>query len=138
MDLEVLEPTSRESWAVAFDAAVRRIPARSWLGLTATPYRRDRLGELIGWQLGPTRHTIHPPRPGILLAATATATATAAAPPSPVLHLRRTGYRHDDDADPSAPGGMAAIYRDLVADDQRRALVIVYVLGGHGSPWHEH
>ena len=38
--------------AAAFEYAVRQIPARRWLGLTATPYRRDQLDELIlvsGW-----------------------------------------------------------------------------------------
>jgi superfamily II DNA or RNA helicase len=28
--------------AAAFTDAVRQIPVRSWLGLTATPYRRDK------------------------------------------------------------------------------------------------
>jgi len=41
--------------AAAFEHVVRRIPARRWLGLTATPYRRDHLQELIAFQLGPVR-----------------------------------------------------------------------------------
>jgi superfamily II DNA or RNA helicase len=53
-----------------------------------------------------------------------------------VLHLRRTGYRYDGDADPSAPGGMAAIYRDLVADAERRALVIADVLAARARGRH--
>ncbi len=48
--------------AAAFEDAVRQIPARRWLGLTATPYRRDKLDDLIAWQVGQTRHTITPPR----------------------------------------------------------------------------
>lgn len=44
--------------AAAFEHAVKQIPARRWLGLTATPYRRDQLDELIALQLGPVRHTI--------------------------------------------------------------------------------
>jgi hypothetical protein len=39
--------------------------------------------------------------------------------PTPVLHLHPTSFCHTGDADPSAPGGIAAIYRDLVADDAR-------------------
>ncbi len=35
-------------------AVVARIPARYVLGLTATPYRRDKLDAVIGWYLGPT------------------------------------------------------------------------------------
>ncbi len=44
--------------AAAFEHAVKQIPARRWLGLTATPYRRDKLDDLIGMQVGPVRHTI--------------------------------------------------------------------------------
>ena len=42
----------------AYDHAVKRIGAQFWLGLTATPDRRDGLGELVTWQLGPVRHTL--------------------------------------------------------------------------------
>jgi hypothetical protein len=42
----------------AFEHAVKQIPARRWLGLTATPYRRDKLDDLIAMQVGPVRHTI--------------------------------------------------------------------------------
>ena len=48
--------------AAAFEDAVKQIPARRWLGLTATPYRRDKLDDLIAWQVGQTRHTISSPR----------------------------------------------------------------------------
>jgi hypothetical protein len=34
-----------------------------------------------------------------------------------VLHVHPTGFRYTGDADPAAPGGIAAIYRNLVADD---------------------
>ena len=52
--------TARSSWTSATTSRrphSRRppapIPARWWLGLTATPYRRDRLDDLIAFQLGP-------------------------------------------------------------------------------------
>jgi Type III restriction enzyme, res subunit len=48
--------------AAAFEQAVKQIPVRRWLGLTATPYRRDKLDNLIGMYLGPGRHTITGPR----------------------------------------------------------------------------
>ncbi|MGA3155498.1 MAG: TOTE conflict system archaeo-eukaryotic primase domain-containing protein [Streptosporangiaceae bacterium] len=109
--------------AAAFEDAVRQIPARRWLGLTATPYRRDKLDDLIAWQVGEIRHTITPPRdhdvgrqelalPGITLPGDTTR-------PAPALHLHETAYCYSGDADPQAPGGMAAIYRDLAADDHR-------------------
>src|SRR5258706_7676599 len=44
--------------AAAFEHVVKQIPARRWLGLTATPYRRDKLDDLIALQVGPVRHTI--------------------------------------------------------------------------------
>jgi len=42
--------------AVSFDGMVRKAAARYVLGLTATPYRRDGLGELILMRCGPIRH----------------------------------------------------------------------------------
>jgi superfamily II DNA or RNA helicase len=46
--------------AVSFQACVQRARTRRWLGLTATPYRRDGLEALITFQCGPTRHEIKP------------------------------------------------------------------------------
>ena len=39
---------------------MRAARSRRWLGLTATPYRRDKLEALIAFQCGPTRHEIKP------------------------------------------------------------------------------
>ncbi|MBV8996718.1 MAG: hypothetical protein JO287_24120, partial [Pseudonocardiales bacterium] len=47
--------------------------------------------------------------------------------PTPVLHVHETGFRYAGEANPSVPGGMAAIYRDLVADDARATQVITDV-----------
>lgn len=44
--------------AAAYDHTVKKVAAQFWLGLTATPARRDGLGELVTWQLGPIRHTM--------------------------------------------------------------------------------
>lgn len=44
--------------AFSFEAAVRRATARHFLGLTATPYRRDGLQEIVTMQCGPIRHRI--------------------------------------------------------------------------------
>jgi superfamily II DNA or RNA helicase len=46
--------------AVSFAACVERARSRRWLGLTATPYRRDKLEAIIGFHCGPTRHEIKP------------------------------------------------------------------------------
>jgi superfamily II DNA or RNA helicase len=44
--------------AFSFEAAVRHAPARHLLGLTAAPYRRDGLQEIVTMQCGPVRHQI--------------------------------------------------------------------------------
>lgn len=128
--------------AAAFEHAVRQIPARRWLGLTATPYRRDKLDDLIAWQVGQTRHTISSPRghdhnhgrqeldlPGMT-------SLGATSRPTPVLHVHPTGYCYEGDADPQAPGGMAAIYRDLVADDDRTRQICADVTAALGRGRH--
>lgn len=108
--------------AAAFENAVRQIPARRWLGLTATPYRRDELDDLIALQLGPVRHTVTALEPGTLGAAAAGGT------PDRSLTVHLTDFVYRGDADPSAPGGIAAVYRELVADDDRNRQVLADVL----------
>ncbi len=46
--------------AVTFERAVREIPVRRWVGLTATPYRRDGLQAMIAMHCGPVRHHMAP------------------------------------------------------------------------------
>jgi superfamily II DNA or RNA helicase len=109
--------------AAAFEHAVKQIPARRWLGLTATPYRRDKLDDLIAMQVGPVRHTIALSRDGA-----GRDTLLSAGRPVPVLYVHPTAYRYDGDADLSRPGGMTSIYRHLAADDQRARQVIADVV----------
>ncbi|MPZ93234.1 MAG: hypothetical protein GEU68_16760 [Actinobacteria bacterium] len=44
--------------AVSFESVVRQAPGRHFLGLTATPYRRDGLEGIIAMQCGSIRHRI--------------------------------------------------------------------------------
>jgi hypothetical protein len=44
--------------AAAYEHSVTKIGAQFWLGLTATPSRRDGLGDLVVWQLGPVRRAL--------------------------------------------------------------------------------
>ena len=104
--------------ATAFEDAIMQIPARRWLGLTATPYRRDKLDPLITMHLGPVRHTISGPRLPANGIPTLPGTALGGHP-NPVLYLHRTSYRYSGDASPSAPGGITLIYKDLIACQQR-------------------
>ena len=109
--------------AAAFEHAVKQIPARRWLGLTATPYRRDKLDDLIAMQVGPARHTITLARD-----AAGQNTLLGTGRPTPVLYVHPTAYRYDGDAGPSRPGGMTTIYRHLAADEQRARQVIADIL----------
>jgi hypothetical protein len=93
-----------------------------WLGLTATPYRRDKLDDLIALQAGPVRHTITGPREP----AGGSGMIPGSAPggrPTPVLHVHPTSYVYPGDANPSTPGGVALIYKDLVANEHRNRQV---------------
>jgi superfamily II DNA or RNA helicase len=116
--------------AAAFEHAVRQIPARRWLGLTATPYRRDKLDDLITMQIGPVRHAITIPREP---AAPGTLPLPGTGRPVPVLHVHPTSYRYTGDADPSRPGGITEIYRDLAASDDRNRQVIADVTAALSS-----
>ena len=115
--------------AAAFTQAVSQIPARRWLGLTATPYRRDQLDDLIALQIGPIRHTV-------ARATRDTLTSVDTPVPAPVLVVHPTGYGYEGDANPQSPGGMAAIYRDLAADDDRLRQVVEDVLEARGRGRH--
>ena len=85
--------------AAAFENAVRQIPARRWLGLTATPYRRDKLDDLIALQVGPVRHTIvhevdHADRPSLEPSLNLQIPTSGAGHPRPrpVLQVHRTEF----------------------------------------------
>ena len=112
--------------ASAFFQVLNRIPARHWLGLTATPERRDGLEDLIYHQLGSHHVTLETPSAGQLPLADANLLT-----PQPVLRLHPTKFRYTGDADPSAPGGMAEIYRALIADDARLEQIITDVISEH-------
>ena len=115
--------------AAAFEAAVRAIAARYWLGLTATPYRRDGLDDLIGFQLGPIRHTLETADPGTLEGASAER-------PHPVLLVHPTSFRYDGSADFSASGAIADLHRHLAADPDRNEQVLADVIDAHARGRH--
>jgi superfamily II DNA or RNA helicase len=113
--------------AAAFADAVRQIPVRRWFGLTATPYRRDKLDDLITMHLGPVRHTITGPRGPANGASMLPGTAPGGRP-APVLRLHPTRYCYTGDASPSTPGGITVIYKDLIADEPRTSQVTADVV----------
>jgi superfamily II DNA or RNA helicase len=69
--------------------------------------------------MGPVRHTMTVVQAGTLASGSLELPA-----PEPVLIVHPTRFQYGGDADPSAPGGISAIYRDLVADDVRTAQVV--------------
>jgi hypothetical protein len=79
-------------------------------------------------QVGPVRHTIAAPPQ----AADSMHMLPGSAPggrPTPVLRVHPTAYRYTGNASPATPGGMAIIYKDLIASDQRTRQVMADVAG---------
>jgi superfamily II DNA or RNA helicase len=99
--------------AVSFSACVERARSRRWLGLTATPYRRDKLEAIIAFQCGPTRHEIKP---------TAVA-GTELVRRELVVHETPT-EPCDDDAT-----NIQAVFHTLVTDDVRTTQICADIHG---------
>lgn len=89
--------------AFTFEACVKKAPVRYMLGLTATPYRRDGLQEIINLQCGPIRHTMAPIENSF----------------SRTLFVRETQFTFSDDEDPP----IQEIFRCLVRDEPRNELI---------------
>jgi hypothetical protein len=53
--------------------------------------------------------------------------------PHPVLHVHPTKFRYTGHADPSAPGGMAEIYRALITDEVRLEQITTDILTTHAN-----
>lgn len=114
--------------AAAYDHSVKRMAAQFWLGLTATPARRDGLGELVLWQLGPVRHTITHDVPGNEDQGTLLEVLETGAGPRRLLYLHETAFVfRSDDAEPSAPTAIAEAHRALAGDEARNAQLVADV-----------
>jgi superfamily II DNA or RNA helicase len=97
--------------AVTFEACVNQIPARRWIGLPATPYRRDGLQAIIAMHCGPTRHQI-----------ALSATSGAALPRELIIH--------ETDHAPAGADEMSIqqVFRALVEDQRRTAAICADIL----------
>lgn len=105
--------------ADAYEHSVKRIAAQFWLGLTATPKRRDGLGDIVTWQLGPIRHTLTeqdqgPHEDHALL----DLDGEIHSGPRRLLHIHDTNFRCDDVPD------LATVHRALAADEARKAQIV--------------
>lgn len=89
--------------AFTFEACVKRAPARYILGLTATPYRRDGLQDIITLQCGSIRHRMEPSEDSFFRA----------------LVVRETTFTYPGEGDPS----IQEIFRGLVKDGARNELI---------------
>ena len=88
--------------AVTFERVVRDMPVRQWLGLTATPYRRDHLENLITMYCGAERYRMTPDHDEHLRV-------------ERVLVTHTTGHEQSGDEEL----GIQAVFRALVEDKER-------------------
>lgn len=93
--------------AVSFESVLKRIEARRFLGLTATPYRKDGLEKIITMQCGPVLHTMEETKAQSQL--------------SRQVVVRETGFRMGPEA--SAQPALHEIWQALVTDAERLRLV---------------
>lgn len=103
--------------APAAAAAVGRIEARHWLGLTATPYRAGQLDDLITMQCGPIRHQM-------VLAAPADTG-------SRQLIVHETTFTTQEDGLDGA--SIQAMYGEIAADPVRNAGIVSHVIGAYAQ-----
>ena len=115
--------------AFSFEACVRQAPVRHLLGLTATPYRRDGLQEIVTMQCGPIRHRI-----------------ASGEGPAGELALELEVRETDHAIAAAAEMPIQAVFRLLIEDETRTALVCEDVLEALAegrrclvlSQWKEH
>jgi superfamily II DNA or RNA helicase len=98
--------------AGAYEHSVKQVGAQFWLGLTATPTRRDGLGGIVTWQLGPIRHTLEQDDQGLFAVAWDGETG-----PRRILYVHETDFQCEDFPD------LAAVHRALVEDEARNAQI---------------
>ena len=93
--------------AVSFTTCMRAARTRRWLGLTATPYRRDKLEALIAFQCGPTRHEIKP----------------AAVDGTTLVRRELIVHHTDSDVTDDEAAHIQDVFRAISTDDDRTAQI---------------
>ena len=99
--------------AGSYENVVSQIGAAWWLGLTATPERKDGLEQVTNWQLGPIRHVITDTLPS---------DATLVTPytgPHRELQVHQTTFRCPPELDLAQPGAITQLGGLLAADADR-------------------
>lgn len=100
--------------AVSFERAVRKAPNRRWLGLTATPRRRDGLEGILHMQLGAIRHVMRQDAASMVL-------------------VRRDLVVHETRADPRSVDDVSvqAFLGNVAADEDRTRQIVADVAEAH-------
>ena len=93
--------------AFSVESCLRRAPVRYVLGMTATPYRRDGLQDIIAMQCGPIRRRI------------SSKETAARAELALELRIRETAFSMTEDEEAS----IQEVFRELVEDQARTELV---------------
>ncbi|HET9650091.1 MAG TPA: DEAD/DEAH box helicase family protein [Microlunatus sp.] len=99
--------------AGSYENVVSRIGATWWLGLTATPERKDGLEQVTTWQLGPVRHVITDTLPS------QDNLVTAYDGPRRELRVHETQFRWPPDLDLAQPGAITQLGGLLATDPDR-------------------
>ena len=100
--------------AVTFERCVRAAANRRWVGLTATPRRRDGLEGILHMQLGPVRHLMSEDAASTVL-------------------VRRDLIVHETLTDPDVPDGAAVqtVLGRVAADEERTRNICMDVADAH-------
>ncbi|HEX7373938.1 MAG TPA: DEAD/DEAH box helicase family protein [Steroidobacteraceae bacterium] len=108
--------------AAVYDHSIKNVAAQFWLGLTATPKRRDGLQDLVTWQLGPVRHVLDDSDRGTLLEGNSDFGGGRGVA-SRALFIHETSFDASD-VDVTEPGGLAEVQRLLATDATRNEQIV--------------
>ncbi|MEI8346317.1 MAG: hypothetical protein WCG27_02540 [Pseudomonadota bacterium] len=90
-----------------FEDLLKRVPSQYLVGLTATPYRKDRLEKIIYCYCGPIRHEI-------------TVSEQMGVPK--LVKVRRTNFKLPEDLGPQPP--IHIVWEYLIQNDERNNAII--------------
>ena len=103
--------------ALSFESVLKKVEARHFLGLTATPYRKDGLEKIIAMQCGPTLHIMEETKAQSLIERR--------------VIVRETEFRVGDEENPQP--AIHEIWQALVSDKDRLKLVASDVVSALGE-----
>ncbi|OFZ36360.1 MAG: hypothetical protein A2504_10225 [Bdellovibrionales bacterium RIFOXYD12_FULL_39_22] len=96
---------------VTFEDLLKRVPAQYLVGLTATPYRKDRLEKIIYFYCGPIRHEI---------------TTSEQIDIPKIVKVKKTNFKLPEEIGAQPP--IHIVWEYLIKDDERNNLIISDIL----------